>query len=166
MSQHAVECFLAVAEEYCRFVESRSDYKRVALCRRALELIAQLVSLGAQLPSVEPDTIEPPRSSISHGEWSDIFSDLVGQLESVDGYWMVFDPYDPNEHDSIMSSLADDVADIYRDLKDSLPPSGRAPTNDELWSLKFSFETHWGQHAVSALTALHGLLYGPHSITD
>jgi hypothetical protein len=66
-----------------------------------------------------------------------------------------------------VSTLSDDLADIYRDLRASLlGDPARIQTNDALWDLRFSFETHWGQHAVSALAAMQALLFGPNSISD
>ena len=58
--------------------------------------------------------------------------------------------------------LADDLADIYKDLKKALELL--AEQTDEsiqegLWNLRFSFGTHWGIHAVSAIRFLHFVRY-------
>ena len=162
-----IESFLAVAADYCQLIESRAAFDRIALCRRSFELLSRLIHLATLLPNIEPDTIDPPQERVRHEEWGQIFGDLAQRLGTADGYWMVFDPYDPHDHSSIMTSLADDLADVYRDLKDSLAQGdGAGPIRDDLWNLKFAFETHWGQHAVDAVKALYGVLYGPHSITE
>jgi len=57
-------------------------------------------------------------------------------------------------------SLADDIADIYRDLKEGLVlhHSGLATPNDILWEWRLLFYSHWGDHAMNALRTIHFLL--------
>ena len=49
-------------------------------------------------------------------------------------------------------SLADDAADIYRDL-----PSGLNDNAVGEW--RFGFDNNWGKHAAEALYALHSLTH-------
>jgi hypothetical protein len=88
--------------------------------------------------------------------------DLLG---SQRGYWAYFDPTEPldSTQEIIFGDLADDLADIYRDIK----PGLRAwATSDDAylshivfgWKIPL-FGSHWGVHAVSALRALLPLAY-------
>ncbi len=97
--------FLGAAAEFCRLVEARDDFDRLTLCRRSLELLSRLVNLALALSNVEPDTTDGPPDRLSHDKWSAIFGDLGQRLGDAHGYWMVFDPYDPDDHDSIVSSF-------------------------------------------------------------
>jgi hypothetical protein len=82
-------------------------------------------------------------------------------LGSQDGYWAYFDPSEPPDSDEnpVFGSLADDLADIYRDIK----PGLRAWDSDNdsyLETIVFEWKTpnfgsHWGVHAVSVMRALH-----------
>ena len=86
-------------------------------------------------------------------------SDLDGQAY----YWEVFDTNYDKEADPVQGWLVDDFADIYRDLEIELNKMDNIGSNeaveDALWTLKWSFMSHWGQHCVSALRAFHFLNY-------
>ena len=80
-------------------------------------------------------------------------------------YWAYFDPSAPQDSNEqpIFHNLADDLADIYRDIK----PGLRAwETGDDRYieTIVFNwrtphFESHWGVHALSAMRALHPLVF-------
>ncbi len=88
---------------------------------------------------------------MSIDEWSEIRHRLMAKLPS-DGYRLVFDPWE--DKDVVEASLADDIADIYQDLKDVLAVSGGKA---KAWDWRFQFDQHWGQHAIQALYAIHWL---------
>lgn len=55
----------------------------------------------------------------------------------------------------VVMDLADDIADIYRDLSEGLALFDNGHTAAAQWELAFSFHGHWGRHAASAISALH-----------
>ena len=59
----------------------------------------------------------------------------------------------PEDHE--IGDLADDVADIYRDLSAGLALVDAGHALEAQWELRFSFLTHWGRHASGAIRALH-----------
>ena len=72
---------------------------------------------------------------------------------NLDGYWEVFDPTRKDE--SVSGSLANDIAEIYFDLQESLKLlRGAAGPSDVYWQWRFDFQGHWGRHATSALRVL------------
>ena len=76
-------------------------------------------------------------------------------------YFNVSDPYDEANHEPVRMSLADDLADIYRDVKNGLLAEqavAAARPNDVLWTWRFDFESHWATHAADALRALQAAL--------
>ena len=60
-------------------------------------------------------------------------------------------------HQFFSSLLADDIADIYRDLKEGLVLSEthQAPPENIIWNWRVLFYSHWGKHAMDALLAIH-----------
>lgn len=69
-------------------------------------------------------------------------------------YSVMFDPY---EFDSapVTGSLADDAADVYRDLKGGLTVIAEGGALENAVSeWRFGFDHHWGRHAADALHAL------------
>ena len=147
--------FVSAAREYRLIIDQatvRSPHQFLVLVQTAL---ARLYSLALLLPDADPTTDVEPPDGMSHDEWHQLYERLAGHLGSSDLYWMVFDPIDPDDHDSNPHTLADDLSDIYRDLARATVEAQRELSADALWSLRFSFETHWGHHAVNALAAIH-----------
>lgn len=116
--------------------------------------LTELYLYGLQLPAVPP--VEIP-NQISRA-WPD-----TSLLLSVFGpralYRDVFDPF--SDAPPVDCSLADDLADIYRDLvsplalfdsEDSLQAQGA------VWEWRFTIFGHAGAHITSALRALHAIL--------
>jgi hypothetical protein len=164
---HHTSQFEQAAARYFELIESAASLSRRQFIERALVAVADLFRLALSLPRVKPDTADGAPDQVSKERWWSIHNQLGAMLGDANAYWMVFDPADTKDHEAIVSTLSDDLADIYRDLKASIEgETQKIPTSDELWDLRFSFETHWGQHAVSALSAMHALLYGPTAIID
>jgi hypothetical protein len=84
----------------------------------------------------------------------EIFSRLRDRLGTNDSYWMEFDV--ALDGQAMTGSLADDLTDIYCDLKSGLnileEEPGLAVDN---W--RSSFKIHWGQHLVDASRHLYEL---------
>lgn len=78
---------------------------------------------------------------------------LTALLGESDLYWEVFDPRDLS--DPVAGSLLDDLADIYRDLRRGLHILSTGSPDDAMWEWRFSFDTHWGNHATDAIRVLH-----------
>ena len=70
-----------------------------------------------------------------------------------DFYWEVFDPY--VDDGLVAGSLCDDFGDIARDLEGGMVHWNAGEPQTALWKWSFNFDTHWGDHAVDALRALH-----------
>ncbi len=69
-------------------------------------------------------------------------------------YSEIFSPLLPLEA-PVVGDLADDLADIYRDLAAGLALYEAGSVEDALWHWGFNFQIHWGEHASSAIRALH-----------
>jgi hypothetical protein len=69
-------------------------------------------------------------------------------------YSEIFSPLVPPD-EPVVGDLADDLVAIYRDVALGLHLHGRGCVDDALWQWGFGFQMHWGQHASSAIRALH-----------
>ena len=70
-------------------------------------------------------------------------------------YRVVFDPHDFEvDNETVTGSLADDLADIYRDLAVGIDNAINGHINDACFDWSQSYASHWFRHAVSALTAI------------
>ena len=54
-----------------------------------------------------------------------------------------------------VGDLADDLVAIYRDVALGLHQHAHGSVDDALWQWGFGFQWQWGQHASSAIRALH-----------
>lgn len=89
--------------------------------------------------------------------------DVTASLAAVRGraaaiplqhYSEIFSPHVPQD-EPVVGDLVDDLADIYRDLAVGLHLHDAGNIDDALWEWGFNFQAHWGEHASSAIRALH-----------
>lgn len=162
----AAERFAVVARKYCELIESRSTFDRSGFVSRVYALLPELIAEAIRLPQVHfaDDENEEQETRLEHfrektkmtrKEWQELHRSLEEQLAGWDRYTKVFDPR--TETVAIDTSLADDLADIYQDLKNGLllaecPEVDRA---DVVFDWRLLFACHWGRHATSALCVIH-----------
>lgn len=117
--------------------------------------VANALSAGWRLPEVDPISDEPLPSTVCNEEWHRVFaglSDWNGESE----YYSTNPNLRGEETQEVMTgSVSDDLADIWRDLKDALEADRQgAPWQEVVWQTRFDLQTHWGKHAVDVLRAL------------
>jgi hypothetical protein len=148
----AIDRFAGAARRYCAWAEGELGDPNDEM-RRVRLLLAELHLAAAELPDLgigkNIDAV-----SLSHDEWSR-FYEKFGRLP-VTSYFDVFNPL--QEEEPVTNSLADDLADIYRDLKAGLSLFEANHPIDAAWAWRFGFQTHWGQHLVGAQRAIHEYL--------
>ena len=150
----AVEQFPAVAQEFCRFIESSSGYERKRLVQGVSVLLARLCEVAARLPGVSPSTggtdIRDESIALRATEGSRLSARLREQLGNLDEYWDVFDPTQKEE--VILCSLSQDISEIYMDLRDALKlQTSGASLDDIYFEWRLDFRSHWARHVTSAL---------------
>ena len=73
-----------------------------------------------RLPDVAREIDEPPdEARVTARQWKDVFDRLQEALPGDDYYWTV-EPSIEKEPVELVGSLADDLADIYADVKPGL----------------------------------------------
>jgi len=89
----------------------------------------------------------------------DMFSVLRISLGDRDLYWLEYDhPFEPNmEGEHRTGSLADDLTDIYFELKRGLNMLEAANQDEVAHVWELGFQQHWGQHLVDAERHLYSL---------
>ncbi len=161
----ALEAFAAAATRLCTALEtpSRTD----AWVREVLAGVSLSYSLAHGLAEeCEGDDLDDFNLfRVSDEAWKAMYNALCSVLSEHAFYWAYFDPSEPKDSDDevVVGDLADDLADIYRDLKPGVraweSDRVRFATNILLQWREPSFSSHWGVHAVSAMRALHPLVY-------
>jgi hypothetical protein len=156
--QQPVESFRELAASYCALVEGIEALERDKIHRRLAVLLPSLMSAAALLPDLDP-TSGADAPEISHEVWFERFAAIGGKLGGDGGYWTTMHVHGSSEPKVINLALADDLADIWRDLRgglDLLASGGEIA--DAVWEWRFGFKAHWGTHAAEALRAVHAWL--------
>lgn len=154
--------FSLVASEFCSAVDSARTLERSELLSRLYEILPRLIQQGMALPAVsctDHDTekqIEQTR--MKKPDWGQLYEVLKTRIGEWDLYWQVFDPTKDSE--AVRGSLADDIADIYRDVNEGIKVDGSdvALQQDAIFNWRVLYYSHWGQHAINALYTVHFLL--------
>jgi hypothetical protein len=135
-----------LARRYCELIETRATKRGVWLARIA-ELLPRLHAGVSSLVAAEPppgERTEPVDLDVRF----ELFSQLRHLLADCDAYWLEFDSV-ADGMTAMTGSLADDLTDIYCELKQGLTlfefDPDRAVT---AWAL--GYRQHWGQHLVDA----------------
>jgi hypothetical protein len=154
--------YRAATETYCALIDERGSMPAAAWMSRIHAVLPELYAAALALPEIEPDTTQVDAGFTTHGEWHHVYTDLTKKLGQWNYYWDVLDPYDNKDRDPTCGSLADDLADIYRDVLDGRRAEstiGKARPNDVMWYWRFGFISHWSRHASGALRALGNALF-------
>lgn len=139
--------FVLAARRFCAFVEQAGSMSLTARLSNARLRLLEVYRAGCVLPSLDvtEEELGAPRSP----NRSEAFPDF----EQYEAYWEVFDPY--VEAPLCTGLLSDDVLDIRADLCPGLALWDRGQYRAAVWEWRFHFDSHWGDHAVDALRALH-----------
>jgi len=150
----SIEDVLESAREYCGLIEDTDEYSDVWLMR-LLELLPRLHAQISLLSDVRLELDLPCEADLDVR--FELFSHLHALLGERDGYWLEFDGM-PGGAQAMTGSLADDLTDIYCELKNAL----RLVDVDldpviALQGLSQGYRVHWGQHLVDAERHLYSL---------
>lgn len=135
----------ALARRYCDLIDLAATDRGDWLCEVALllpRLHAAIASFAAEtLPLVEAGPIDLDARF-------ELFTRLRKQLDGIDSYWLEFDSVHEGV-EAMTGSLADDLTDIYCELKHGLTVFDIDPADAMLaWSA--GYDRHWGQHLIDA----------------
>lgn len=142
--------FIAAVRAYCEWVDSEPRAPEEE-ARLALRLLSRLYCEALLLPAGESGRDVEGRC-ISHEEWMGKhrrFASMPFQY-----YMECLEPANLDA-EAMMGDVADDLADIYRDLVDALSLYDAGHLIEALWEFRQSFRIHWGNHAVGAINAIH-----------
>jgi hypothetical protein len=140
-----VQEVLKVARCYARLIEAAGPDRPCWLMEVSVllpRLHAAMASIHCLAPHADHD------QSADLDARFEVFSRLRLLLDDRDGYFLEFD-HAHEGVDAMTGSLADDLTDIYCELKSGLLAFDADPARVlDIWSL--GFDGHWGQHLVDA----------------
>ena len=178
-SAQSLDQFAEIAQAYCEAFEAYQRQASQRFLSEMLPLVGRLYAAGLALPSLpelddhdageDEDELAPSWLSaitlerttdpdrMTHDDWWPLYKALSAYLGARNYYREIFDPYEPVSEKEVTGSLADDLADIYRDLLSGCRKWSRGERTGAHWEWRFGLESHWGEHATGAIRAIHCL---------
>ena len=150
MGPHLIE-MTQVATDYCNLIE-KADAVDTSWLEEMASVLPRLHAAVAALGDAdeEPDHSMKPDLDARF----ELFAQLREMLGIKDAYWMEFDVAQDGQ--SMSGSLADDLTDIYCELKHGLRLIDQEPGRAfDDW--RSGYHIHWGQHLVDAERHLYEL---------
>lgn len=160
-SKEVIE-FVAVAKEFCDFVEIVPQMKRKDFVLRLQKFIPLIYLKGALLPESDTDETGLTEDFVTEDEYNYLFSEVHGLMGEYDEYLEVFDDNMQYSEAPVVHSISEKVCDIYQDLKNFIS-SFRCGIpeviGEALWQLNDSFELYWGKSCAGVLRAIHHVVF-------
>jgi hypothetical protein len=159
-SKNVLEMF-TVANEYCLFMEKAVDFSKNDFLEYLQKICPLIYIKAALLPDVEVKDEEGLEHFVTEEQWEDLFNIIHLKLGEDDLYYFI-DHHEKTHEDDVKASLAENLADIYQDLKDFLLLYGKphqVSRENAVFDCKRLFETRFGYRLVNAHSAIHYLLF-------
>jgi hypothetical protein len=156
-SGHVVE-FAAVASEYCKYAEHSAELKGDEILKIMQRLMPLLYLKASFLPVLEPLFEDGNEKFVTESDWYRIHDSFASRLGNANDYIDIPDQEFAGDIELVRSSIAEDLSDIYQDLKNFtlLYQTGTSEVmNDAIWECKMNFEDYWGIKLLNSLRQIH-----------
>jgi hypothetical protein len=167
-SKNVIE-MITVANEFCSFLERSEDLETVDFMSRLQKLLPLLYLKASLLPEFEIETDDDLEKFVTELDYNLIQQKVLRHTGAGDDYQEVFLSGMQFSESALTSGIAENVADIYQDMKE-LVMSFRT-MNDEVMEQALAesqnnFAHLWGQKLVNSLRAIHNLIYSESNPED
>jgi hypothetical protein len=165
-SRNVIE-FVAVANEFGKYVEHASELKGDEMLKIMQRIMPLMYLKASLLPTLTPFFEEGNEKFVTEPDWIRIHDILREKFGTADDYLEVFDEKINETGEHVVSSISENMADIYQDIKDFLILYQTGTTevmNDAVWECRLNFETFWGQKLLNSMRAIHKFIYSGEEI--
>ena len=160
LSKSVIE-MATVANEYCYFFETLEKKDMEVILYFTQRILPLLYLKGSLLPGITPKHPEANERFVTEEQWEGVFTALREKFDKQDEFWII-DPQYINETEPLKASLAENLADIYQDMKDFLLllQKNTLPARENAISeCKLLLANHWGYRVGNIFTRIHHLIY-------
>jgi hypothetical protein len=165
-SRNVIE-FVAVANEFCKYAEHAGELKGDELLKILQRILPLMYLKASLLPQLEPFFEDGNEKFITENDWVRVHDNLREKFGTADDYREVFDDKAKEAEEAVVSSISENMSDIYQDIKDFLllyQTGTNEVMNDAIWECRLNFERFWGQKLLNSLRAIHSFLYSGEEI--
>jgi hypothetical protein len=146
--------FRAAATRFIETVDSARHLELDSFLAAMNQCLVELYGSALSLPIVVSETTGTENTAFPTESSEQLRRFLREKIGAVDDYWQIFDV--TAKGGPVQGSLANDISEIYFDLKRNLRFEDQGLRwSDLLWELRFDFTSHWGRHVLAALTAIY-----------
>ncbi len=167
-SKNVVE-FVTVANEYCSTMENVSHLTAEENLSKLQKLLPLLYLKASVVPKIEMVLEEELEKFVSELDYNMLHQKWLQLLGEYDSFYEVFDPNIQFGEETVRSSVAENLLDIYQDLKDCITNysiGNEEVMNDAISECIYHFEEFWGQQLVNVMRAVHMLVYSNADFTE
>jgi hypothetical protein len=165
-SRNVIE-FVAVANEFCKYAERASGLKGDELLKILQRILPLMYIKASLLPELNPYFEDGNEKFVTEADWMEIYGTLKKKFGTADDFLEVFDEKVNDTEGPVVSSISENMTDIYQDIKDFLllyQTGTEEVMNDAIWECRMNFENFWGQKLVNSLRAIHKFIYSGEEI--
>lgn len=152
--------FVAVAAEFCHFLENEAEPTRSEWVDRMLKLLPLLYVKALLLPVTEEPSDEYPPTFVREEDYARVASRIAELMGEEDTYLDVFVEEMKYSERPISAFVSENIADLYQDIRNFVSVYQFELKEQMLYALTTCRETfylYWGQKLVNVLRPLHTL---------
>ena len=160
--QHEIIEFVTVAVQYCAFLEQAESKGREEFVDTILKVLPLLYLKGALLPKYELFSEEEPEDFVTEENYEIIRNNIAFVLGDKDDYLDVFMEDMKYSETPILTTISENLADIYQDLKNfacAYKDGNEDCMMNAIAVCKDNFIHYWGQKLTNVMRALHDVRY-------
>lgn len=162
--------FLAIAAEFCAFVENANVVSKKIFIEKSRKIIALLYLKTSLLPQSEMESDDFIERFVTEHDWNFIQNKISEKLGENESYFDIIEPQAYNtSNETINVSTSECFADIYQDLRDMLEVyrlAGEEEQNVALGICFQNFKSFWGVRALMLMNELHLIAYSDTDLDD
>lgn len=167
-SKNVIE-LVTVANEFCSFLERADELESNDFLSRLQKMLPLLYLKASLLPKFEFEADDELEKYVTEVDYNLIQQKILAHTGAGDDYQEVFIQGMQFSESALTSSIAENVADIYQDVKDlvmSFRTMNEEVMEQALWESQNNFAQIWGQKLVNCLRAVHNLIYAESNTDD
>jgi hypothetical protein len=155
--------FVAVALEYCSFVETAKQYALFGFADKMTKILPLLYLKATLIPEIDELSNDTgPELTVTEEMYETVRNQVIDILGEHDTYLETFHPDMQYSDTPIAAFISENLADVYQDTGNfvSLFRQGNEEViYDAIAICRMNFREYWGQRLLNALKALHAIRY-------
>jgi hypothetical protein len=167
-SKNVIE-LITVANEFCSFLERSEEMESSDFLSRLQKLLPLLYLKASLLPEFEIEADDELEKFVTELDYNLIQQKVLRHTGAGDDYQEVFISGMQFSESALTASIAENVADIYQDMKDlvmSFRTLDEEVMEQALSESQRNFSNLWGQKLVNCLRAVHNVIYGENNAME